>query len=378
MLVECSRSNGLGFVSIYKVRASRTCPTNVTQSGFDDGYETSLESTNMAKRVQQVTTKNQGRFYRDADGQEYWSVTTILKDGIPKNALTQWAGNESAKYVMQQLIEPLRAIKDGDGLRSGWLEDFSFDTTTYKSKKFYTSLASLIASDEDSWNVMAYDQIRNASNRTRDAAGADGSNAHKMIEAYILATSEGSTFDWDAALETANENVRQVIARFREFEEEWEPEYEATELTVFNPTAGYAGNLDFIAKIPALGEGLTLGDFKTGRGVFPETSMQMAAYRHAEFAEIRGGKMSVPMPKTERAVVVHLRPDDAGSYEGKHPKSYYEVVPMQTDEAVFDMFRYVTQVAWFTREGEKWQSDPITHEQAMADRFAEQDSSNED
>lgn len=349
----------------------------------------------MAKRVQQVTTKNQGRFYRDASGQEYWSVTTILKDGIPKNALTQWAGNESAKYVMQQLVSQLRSTRqflevlptlDSSTAnvlleaQTAHLSDFSFDTTTYKSKKFYTSLASLIASDEDSWNVMAYDQIRNASNRTRDAAGADGSMAHKMIEAYILATSEGSKFDWDSALEhvNANSNVNQVIARFREFEEEWEPEYEATELTVFNPTAGYAGNLDFIAKIPALGEGLTLGDFKTGRGVFPETSMQMAAYRHAEFAEIRGGKMSVPMPKTERAVVVHLRPDDPGSYEGKHPKSYYEVVPMQTDEAVFDMFRYVTQVAWFTREGAAWQSDPITHEQAMADRFAEEGDSNDD
>ena len=160
--------------------------------------------------------------------------------------------------------------------------------------------------------------------------------------------------------------MKQVIARFQDFEREWEPEWEATELTVFNATAGYAGSLDFIAHIPLLGEGLTLGDFKTGRGVFPETALQMAAYRHAEFVETAGHKASVPMPKTERSIVVHLRPDDDKSYQDKHPKSYYEVIPMNTDDEVFEMFKYVTQVAWFTREGSDWQSPPVTPEELKA------------
>jgi hypothetical protein len=341
----------------------------------------------MMAQAKRVTTQNSGRYYFDADGQRYWSVTTILGDGIPKKALTQWAGNESAKYVMQQLAAPLREVRlaleeylgvgeRGTGVLTlqeslALLTDESYENVTYKSKDFFTSLATLLAHDDPGVQVTGYDQIRNASNRTRDTAGRDGSTAHDLIEKYILTAHEGSTWDWDVALEKRNDNVRQVIARFREFEQEWEPEWEATELTVFNPTAGYAGSLDFIARIPALGDGLTLGDFKTGRGVFAETAMQLAAYRHAEFAEIAGHKAAVPMPATERAIVVHLRPDDPNSYEGKHPKSYYEVIPMSTGDDVFDMFKYVAQVAWFTREGSIWQSDPITVEEAKAELFTQ-------
>jgi hypothetical protein len=338
----------------------------------------------VAKRV---TTKNSGRYYVDANDQRYWSVTTILGDGIPKKALTQWAGNESAKYVMQQLAAPLREVRlaleeyvgvgeRGTGVLTlqeslALLTDMGYENETYKSKDFYTSLATLLASDSEVVQVTGYDQIRNASNRTRDTAGKAGSAAHDMIEHYILTLAEGSSWDWDVALGGADEPVKQIIARFQDFEREWEPEWEATELTVFNATAGYAGSLDFIAHIPLLGEGLTLGDFKTGRGVFPETALQMAAYRHAEFVETKGHKASVPMPKTERSIVVHLRPDDDKSYQDKHPKSYYEVIPMDTGENVFEMFKYVTQVAWFTREGSEWQHDPFTVEQARAKAFVD-------
>ena len=321
--------------------------------------------------AKRVTTKNSGRYYFDADGQRYWSVTTILNDGIPKKALTQWAGNEAAKYVMQQLVTPLQTARLGHGQGLALFEDFSYEDETYKSKHFYTSLASLIASDDTDMQVTGYDQIRNASNRTRDTAGRDGSKAHDLIEKHILTVHEGSKWDWDESLATENRNVQQIIARFIEFEREWEPEWEASELTVFNAAAGYAGSLDFIARIPALGPGLTLGDFKTGRGVFPETALQMCAYRHAEFVEIAGHKASVPMPECERAVVVHMRPDDPNSYQGEHPESYYEIIPMNTGNEVFEMFQYVAQVAWFSRDGSVWQYPPVTVEQAKAMQFAE-------
>ena len=349
----------------------------------NDGQDKTMA---VAKRV---TTKNSGRYYVDADDQRYWSVTTILGDGIPKKALTQWAGNESAKYVMQQLAKPLASIRIALE-RSGYddhidskykspttadalalLSDMGYEDETYKSKHFYTSLASLIATANPGMQVMGYDQIRNASNRTRDKAGTAGSKAHDLIEHYILTIAEGSSWDWTVALGGAIEPVKQIIARFQDFEREWEPEWEATELTVFNATAGYAGSLDFIAHIPLLGEGLTLGDFKTGRGVFPETALQMAAYRHAEFVETKGHKASVPMPKTERSIVVHLRPDDDKSYQDKHPKSYYEVIPMNTGDEVFEMFKYVTQVAWFTREGSDWQHPPVTVADLRAAAFVE-------
>lgn len=344
-------------------------------------------------QAKRVTTKSSGRYYFDANDQRYWSVTTILSDGIPKEALIQWSGNEAAKYTMNSLVSPLKAtlnlLKDLDTASNGALvnspdlhsrlraavagfTDYTVaDPPPYKSKDFYDSLITLMSNGVEKWEDIAYDQMRTAGNRTRDTAGRDGSKAHDLIEQYILTTHEGSEWDWTAKLDGENQNVHQIIARFQDFEREWEPDWEATELTVYNATAGYAGSLDFIARIPALGEGLTLGDFKTGRGVFPETALQMAAYRHAETASIAGNKATVAMPKTERAIVVHLRPDDENSYQNLHPTSYYEVIPMNTDDEVFEMFKYVAQVAWFTREGEAWQSKPITVEQARAAQFAE-------
>jgi hypothetical protein len=333
----------------------------------------------MAKK--RVTTRDSGRYYFDSAGQRYWSVTTILGDGVPKKALIQWSGNEAAKYVMDRLVRPLKAthalLKDIRGgatfplakqdhllnrlsLSLIGFSDYSVaDPPPYKSKDFYDSLITMMSAGIEKWENLAYDQIRTAGNRTRDTAGRDGAKAHDIIESYIKTIAGGGEWDWTDVMDGINDNVAQVLARFIEFEQEWEPEWEASELTVFNPTAGYAGQLDFIARIPKLGDGLTLGDFKTGRGVFPETAMQLAAYRHAEFAESDHGKVSVEMPVTERAIVVHLRPDDANSYQDAHPDSYYEVIPMDTGEEVFDMFRYVSQVAWFTRDGAQWQHDPI-------------------
>jgi hypothetical protein len=354
-------------------------------------YNQDTRRVTMAQ-AKRVTTKSSGRYYFDANDQRYWSVTTILGDGIPKKALVQWSGNEAAKYVMRELVEPLRDVRRalasdvynpdsillGLGDAGNSFEDFSYEDETYKSKHFYTSLASLIASDDTNMQVMGYDQIRNASNRTRDTAGLDGSKSHDLIEKYILTVHEDSPWDWSFHLKDASDNVLQIIERFNDFEREWEPEWEATELTVFNAAAGYAGSLDFIARIPALGPGLTLGDFKTGRGVFPETALQMCAYRHAEFAEIAGHKASVPMPECERAIVVHMRPDDPDSYKGEHPKSYYEIIPMNTGDEVFEMFKYVAQVAWFTREESVWQYPPVTVEQANAMQFTESGGGDDD
>ena len=171
--------------------------------------------------------------------------------------------------------------------------------------------------------------VSNAHKRTKDAAADAGTEAHKAIERHILGEPIGDL----------GELAQASFENFLEFEKQLEPRWEASELTVFNPTAKYAGTLDFIAEIPALGEGLTLGDIKTGKGVYPEAALQLAAYRFAEFATTAHNNEKVDMPKTERAVVLHLRPDS------------WELVPVQADTEAFQMFLHVSNVAWFTRRG---------------------------
>ena len=304
--------------------------------------------------VKQITTTDRGRFY-EHEGVKYWSVTTLLKQGIPKEALIQWSGNEAAKYavdalkaVAERTLALLQDVLTGETDATD--DRLPLAVGTYKDP---SGLIGQLASGDPKTLELAYDDIRKASVRTRDSAGTVGTKAHKIIEKYILEKGMGDI--------PANDDpkVVQILDRFMEFEREFEPEWESAEMTVLNTAEGYAGKMDFLAHIPKLGDGLTLGDFKTGRGVFPETALQLAAYRHADIAQSAFGNVIVDMPKTERAIVVHLRPDDENSYQNRHPKSYYEVIPMDTGDEVFQMFKYVMQIAWFTREGDNWQGDPV-------------------
>src|SRR3990172_181392 len=82
------------------------------------------------------------------------------------------------------------------------------------------------------------------------------------------------------------------------------------EASVFNRTERYAGTLDAIATIG--GRTLVI-DVKSGKGVYPETALQLAAYRWAEFVGVPDGSEQ-PMPPTVGAAVLHLT-DQGDSFQ---------------------------------------------------------------
>src|SRR3990170_4434209 len=88
-------------------------------------------------------------------------------------------------------------------------------------------------------------------------------------------------------------------------------------------THGYAGTLDAIAKIA--GE-TWLIDYKTSKGVYPETALQLAAYGHAEFIGRPGDPTRYAIPPVDQYGVLHLRPEG------------YELVPMTVDASTFEAF----------------------------------------
>lgn len=288
----------------------------------------------MAKATRQ--DRPDGRKYFDGEGNEYWSVTTLLSGGVPKQNLIPWAAAQASHSMVEELAIPSQAtrqllidIKEANTSEdlSDALERVDRAIDNYSNRDIVLGqLASGVKTHVEKGRKF----VSNAHKRTRDTAADAGTAAHNMIEQYIL------TGLWE---KNENEMAQASFDNFLEFEKQLEPKWEASELTVYNPTAKYAGTLDFIADIPALGEGLTLGDIKTGKGVYPEVALQLAAYRFAEFAETAHGNDKVDMPKTERAVVLHLRPDS------------WELVPVQADEAAFEMFKAVMHVAWFTRRG---------------------------
>ena len=277
-----------------------------------------------------------GRKYFDGEGNEYWSVTTLLNGGVPKQNLIPWAAAQASHSMVEELAIPAQAtrqllidIKEAENsadIQEAVWERLEKALTNYNDRDIVLGqLASGVKTHVEKGRKF----VSNAHKRTRDAAADAGTEAHKAIERHILGEPVGEL----------GELAQASFENFLEFEKQLEPRWEASELTVFNPTAKYAGTLDFIAEIPALGEGLTLGDIKTGKGVYLEVALQLAAYRFAEFATTAHNNEKVDMPKTERAVVLHLRPDS------------WELVPVQADTEAFQMFLHVSNVAWFTRRG---------------------------
>jgi hypothetical protein len=239
-------------------------------------------------------------------------VTTILEQGCAKgDALTFWAGNLTAETAMNNL-------------------PYLVSSSLYPDQR-----------------TEAYDWLRRAHTRRKDERKDVGSAVHQIIEAHVLGTPMPGELLTDPELTP-------FLDHFLRFVEEWQVEFEASEMVVGNEEDGYAGTLDYLLRSPLIAAALAAyfdtnvpadtvfcGDTKTGgeldvKGVYPEASLQMAAYRKAKVAWLRDGT-KVPMPRTFWAgVVLHLRPEG------------YRLIPAVADDAVFEAFLTVKRNAEWT------------------------------
>ncbi|MGY6019534.1 hypothetical protein [Streptomyces spinosirectus] len=252
-------------------------------------------------------------WYRDpVTGAKLRRVTTILEQGCSKgDALTHWAGNITAQTAMDNLPRLVNA-------------------SLYPDRR-----------------AEAYDWLRRAHTRKKDERKDVGSAVHKVIEANVLGEPMPAELLDDPELVP-------FLDHFLRFVEEWQVTFEASEMVVGNEDKGYAGTLDYLVRSPLIEQAtgayfgcevpasaVFCGDTKTGgeldvKGVYPEASLQMAAYRNAKVAWLRDGT-KVPMPETFWAgVVLHLRPEG------------YRLIPAVADDAVFDAFLTVKRNAEWT------------------------------
>ena len=229
-----------------------------------------------------ATTTNRGRTYLWRD-ETFDSVTTILSGGIPKPALTNWAAKSVAEYVAANLDE-VRAIASKN-------------------------------------TAAAIDLMKGSPWRQRDAAALQGSAIHAWAEAHVLGQDPPAP----------PKAHKPYLDGFLRFLDEWQPAYEMSEATVYSRQYGYAGTLDAIATLDGA---RTLIDYKTGKGVYGEVALQLAAYRFAEFVGMPNGD-EVPMTPVDGAAVLHLTPDG------------YVLIPVTADEVAFRFFLYAQQVRIF-------------------------------
>jgi len=195
--------------------------------------------------------KMTGRYYT-IDGVNYPSVTSIL-NVLNKPQLVNWA----VRLTRDSLKQELFALQ-----RSNSLQGLNADSLLARS-----------ASEH---------------NRVKSAAADHGIDIHRRIAACVGDKSS-----------CMSKNVRDpVIIAFRAWQDEAQFVPNASEKLVFSHEHEYAGTADLIG---TLNGRLALLDIKTGRSVYPEYKLQLAAYAAA------WGEMTGHIP--EVCVNLHVRSD---------------------------------------------------------------------
>lgn len=194
------------------------------------------------------------------------------------------------------------------------------------------SVAEFAAVNKDSWVNLptdaAIDMLKGSPWRTRDRAAEAGTNAHEYCEALLKGeVSIDSPFD-PPGLGEAAKNLRGILKAAQ-------PTPLSIEGTVWSHKYGYAGSFDGIHIIDGV---VTLVDLKTSTGVYPDYSIQLAAYKYAEVI-LKPDGSEVPVPKIERCQIWHAPKEGSWS-----------IVDMDVTEAEFGVFTAALEVF-------KWKSD---------------------
>jgi len=140
--------------------------------------------------------------------------------------------------------------------------------------------------------------LKNLPDYQRDTSADLGSRVHAVAEAIALGQSPEVTEDEAPFIE----------AYRRDFLERHKPTFRAVEFMVYSQRYLYGGTAD--AAVVIDGE-LWLIDYKTGTGVYPDTALQLAALRWADWQGRPGDPQKYRIPPATRFGVVHIRPEGA-------------------------------------------------------------------
>lgn len=282
-----------------------------------------------------------GRRYYTWNGERFWSVTTLIDMGVPKY-LVPWASRliaEMAYYDVARCGKRALGIWEKAGRHYVSMLQAQGGLTSIKPEK-------LTPAD------FALRWLKSTPERTRDAAAARGSKVHEQSEEIVKVRADEAArlviagTDHAAILAGFDDATRPYMASFLAWVRDFRPRFEATEATVYNRAAGYAGTLDAIVRLdlgPAHGVPMVV-DYKTGREIYSEVGLQLAAYRRGEFVGMPDGS-EAPMPRTLDGAVLHLLP--APTTTSPHG---YEFRRVRVDEPIYRAFLYACEVARFRLE----------------------------
>lgn len=254
--------------------------------------------------------RGKGHYYVDSDQppNRIPGVTTILGDGLPKENLINWAANATAEYSLNHWDE-LSDMPVADRLN-----------TLQRSRYLVT-----------------------------DKAKRRGTEVHAYGEQLVKGEKVTGIPDL----------LRGHVENYVRFLDLFDVEPILVEVVIVNWRHGYAGTLDLVAELTDhTGERKRwLLDLKTNeKGIFPETALQLAAYRNAEFYVDDNGDEQ-PMPNVDACGAIHITSEFA------------QLVPTVSDDEQFLTFRLAAKIREFKqieRELILGPVDPPSHHQAVA------------
>lgn len=271
-----------------------------------------------------------------------WSVTTII-GALDKPALLYWAAEQTADAAIDNLATWQAMLADrGREEAVKWLRDARFRRP-----------------------------------KTKLGAAPLGTVTHKVCETYALTGSRPSRefvadlveYEGGRQVDVHSETklVLRLLDQFDGWLHRFQPSYQATEVCVYSPTYGYAGQTDGFLTVDGV---RCIIDYKTSREPrdsrgnlktpYPEqVGLQLAAYRHAEYAAVwrprrtekfrrryyllgpAEREMAVPVPEVDTGLVIQITPESCEAY------------PIRCDEPVHTAFLYTVEAFRWMQETSK-------------------------
>jgi hypothetical protein len=196
------------------------------------------------------------------------------------------------------------------------------------------------------------DWIKQARKTSDNVAKNKGTRVHAIAETVV----QGGEAVFEGDEETI---LRPYVENYVSFLDLWEVEPVLVEVVVVNYDIGFAGTLDLIADLtnPQTGKRETwLLDLKTGeKGIWPETALQLSAYRQAQFyVDNDGNEKPMLAIDPDKCAAINVTADHA------------LFIPVVADADTFKQFRYAQKMYEFRKNDDGYVLPPIQHPKSSA------------
>ncbi len=287
--------------------------------------------------------------------EEFYSVTTMISGGVPKH-LQAWYAKLVAELAYADVMSHGPNSR-ASAIARRWAAEGSRYIADLRAQGMKLEKA-----DETSQGL-ALRWLKGAADRVRDLAAETGSDVHDAAEAFVLehAREGARIYAATGMIPVWPEHIAPKMASFVRFLNDYRPVYLATEARIYNRTRSYGGQSDAFlrVKVPdewspppwmsrpfvherAGGEPGWLSlctDYKSGKAIYHEVTLQTAAYRNGEFIGAPDGRTELAVPPVDGTAVLHLT-----------PKTYMFKL-LRADERPFRTFLYAREIfAWIDQE----------------------------